>query len=216
MFRHLLNTFSTHCFKKKKNSTTAVQVDQAHPMPPHPVEGKEIFTKKSSITAHCWVLYETHNRGSVLSAGVNSKVGINKTYGGQTAGTHMVVALLVHIWWSHCWYTYDGHTAGTHTCTVVTLLVHIHVHHVWWSHFWYTYGGHIAGTHTCMVVTLLVHIHSGSAVQIRVTINSRRQYTRRANSETWVGSHCFLGPYGRYLERGPYDQTVCKDTKYTQ
>ena len=58
--------------------------------------------------------------------------------------------------------------------------------------------------------------HSGSAVQIRVTINSRRQYTRRANSETWVGSHCFLGPYGRYLERGPYDQTVCKDTKYTQ
>ena len=58
--------------------------------------------------------------------------------------------------------------------------------------------------------------HSGSAVQIRVTINSRRQYTRRANSETWVGSHCFLGPYGRYLERGSYDQTVCKDTKYTQ
>ena len=59
-------------------------------------------------------------------------------------------------------------------------------------------------------------LHSGSAVQIHVTINSSRQYTRRANSETWVGSHCFLGPYGRYLERGPYDQTVCKDTKYTQ
>ena len=67
-----------------------------------------------------------------------------------------------------------------------------------------------------ILICKMIYIHSGSAVQIRVTINSRRQYTRRANSETWVGSHCFLGPYGRYLERGPYDQTVCKDTKYTQ